>query len=306
MLDSRSTAWLEQHIGSVSDPFLRAMLWGALWDLVRDARLAPSAFIATALRQLPSETDEQIAPSIVGRMTAATDRYLSVAQRDSVIGSVESLLLAGAGDSARPYGIRKTELDAYIGIARTPTAIARLRAWLDSGSTAGLALRQPTRWSIVTTLTARGAADASSLIASEAARDTVNGPRRAFIAGAARPDSGVKAAYFARYFNDRALNEDWVTASLGAFNNPDQSALTLPYLHVALDSLPWIQQNRRIFFLGSWLGSFVGGQKSAEALAQIDAFLAEHPTLPLDLREKILQTRDDLERTVRIRKAFAG
>jgi len=305
MLDPRSTAWLEQHIGSVPDPFLRAMLWGAMWDLVRDARLAPSDFIATAMRELPAETDEQIAPSIVGRMTSAVGRYLSATQRDSVVGAVESLLLAGASDSAKPYGIRKAELDSYIGIACTPAALAHIRGWLDSSSTAGLPLRQPTRWSIVGTLAARGAGDATSLIAQETARDTVNGARRAFITGAARPDSAVKAAYFDRYFHDQALNEDWVTASLGAFNNLDQSSLTLPYLRPALDSLPWVQRNRRIFFLGSWLGSFVGGQESPEALAIIDGYLAEHPKLPVDLRQKILQTRDDLERTVRIRKTFA-
>jgi aminopeptidase N len=115
----------------------------------------------------------------------------------------------------------------------------------------------------------------------------------------------VKKEYFARYFGDSTLNEDWVTASLRAFNAPDQSALTLPYLVPALDTLPWVQRNRRIFFLGSWLGSFIGGQRSPDALRDIDNFLSRHPQLPVDLRQKILQTRDDLERTVRIRARFA-
>ncbi|HEY9226529.1 MAG TPA: M1 family aminopeptidase, partial [Gemmatimonadaceae bacterium] len=53
MLDARSTEWLERHIGEVRDPLLRAMLWGAMWDLVRDARLAPTRFIAMATRELP-------------------------------------------------------------------------------------------------------------------------------------------------------------------------------------------------------------------------------------------------------------
>src|SRR5581483_1257219 len=48
MLDTASTRWLGTHIGTVQDTFLRAMLWGAMWDLVRDARLAPTTFIATA------------------------------------------------------------------------------------------------------------------------------------------------------------------------------------------------------------------------------------------------------------------
>ena len=106
---------------------------------------------------------------------------------------------------------------------------------------------------------------------------TTSGRRSAFVAGAAEPTAAVKQRYFDRYFRDTTLNEDWATASLRAFNAPDQAALSLPYLVPALDSLPWIQRNRRIFFLGSWLGGFIGGQHSPAALAAIDDFLARAP-----------------------------
>jgi len=307
MLDSTSTRWLSAHIGDVHDTFLRAMLWGALWDLVRDARLAPTDFIATAMRELPSEPDEQVSAGIVTRLTRAMSTYLSDAQQKAIAGNLEHLLLAGASNASKPYGVRKSQLDAYISIARTPEGIARLNAWLDSSATAGLPLRQPTRWSIVTHLVERGAPNTDALLANEAQHDTTTGKRRsAFVAGAGRPAASVKAEYFDRYFRDTTLNEDWATASLRAFNSPDQSSLTLRYVVPALDSLPWIQRNRRIFYLGSWLGGFIGGQRSPEALKDIDTFLATHRTLPLDLRQKILQTRDDLERTVRIRAKFAS
>ena len=126
----------------------------------------------------------------------------------------------------------------------------------------------------------------------------------AFVAQAARPDSLTKARYFARYFGDAELNEEWVTASLRAFNDPAQEALTQPYLVPALDSLSWIQRNRRIFFLGSWVSAFVEGHRSPEALRRVDALLAAHGDMPADLRQKILQSRDELERTVRIRAVF--
>jgi len=240
-------------------------------------------------------------------MTRATSSYLSSGQQAEIIGTVESVLLAGAADAKRAYGVRKNQLDAYISTARTPAATSRLAAWLDSTSTAGIPLRQPTRWSIVTHLVERGAPNADALYAAETRRDTsVNGRRSSFVAGAAKSSASTKAQYFDRYFRDTTLNEDWATASLRAFNTQDQAPLTLPYLVPALDSLPWIQKNRRIFFLGSWLGGFIGGQKSAEALAEIDGFLAQHPNLPLDLKQKILQTRDDLERTVRIRAKYAS
>ncbi|HEX2091294.1 MAG TPA: hypothetical protein VHG28_02785, partial [Longimicrobiaceae bacterium] len=70
----------------------------------------------------------------------------------------------------------------------------------------------------------------------------------------------------------------------------------------ALDDLVWIRDNRRIFFLPRWIGAFLGGQTGPEALAVVDAFLAEHGDLPVDIRRKVLQARDDLERTVRIRR----
>ena len=305
--DSASTRWLEQHIGSVDDGFLRAMLWGALWDLVRETRLAPSRFLAAAMRELPNEPDEQIAAGIIGRVRRGIEAYLPTGARDAIMPEAEHLFLATAGDANRPYGIRRTALDAYIEVASSPDALARLDAWLDSTTAAGLPLRQPSRWTIVTHVLAAASPTAERRFADEQRRDTTaGGQRRAFVAGAARPDAATKRAYFTRYFADSALNEEWVTASLRAFNHPDQSTLTIRYLAPALDSLPWIQRNRRIFFLGSWLGAFIGGQHDDAALRSIDDYLAEHPRLPTDLRQKVLQTRDELERTVRIRRAFPG
>ena len=96
-----------------------------------------------------------------------------------------------------------------------------------------------------------------------------------------------------------------MTSSLRAFHDPEQQLLTRRYLTAALDTLQWIQANRRIFFLGSWLSSTMSGQTDHEALQLIDSWLATHPALAVDLRQKILQARDELERTVRIRTRHA-
>jgi aminopeptidase N len=306
MLDDRSRDWLLTNRVAVRDPFLRAMLWGSLWDLVRDARLDPERYAEAALAALPTERDEQIASRILGRLTRAVDTYVSPPSRAALAPRVEAMLLEMASDTTRTYGVRKSNFDTYVSFASSGQALARLNSWLDSASAAGAPLRQPTRWSIVTQLAARGHATADARLAVEAARDTsTGGRRRAFIAGSAFPRAEAKREYFTRYFKDAQLNEDWVTASMGSFNHSDQGALTLQYLRPALDTLPWVQQNRRIFFLGSWLGGFIGGQRSALALATVDKFLSDNPDLPRDLRLKVLQARDDLERTVRIRNQFA-
>jgi aminopeptidase N len=305
-LDSASRrALLNGALSKVGDAFLRAMLWGTLWDEVRAARLHPARFVRLVLRELPAETDEQVVPSQLGRLSRAMSAYLVDEARDSLQLSVERFLWNGAGDPGRPYGIRRAYLDAFISVSRSPTALARLRDVLSADSAAGDIVRDPLRWDIVTHLTVLGTGDAGQRLAAEAVRDsTPDGRRRAFIVGAARGTAAVKAAYFQRYFADSTLNEDWASGSLGAFNASEHQALTRVYLRPALDSLSYIQANRRIFFLGSWLGAFLNGQTDAAALDIVQRFLRDHPALPLDLRQKVLQNADELSRTVRIRAEF--
>lgn len=306
LLDPSSVLWLEQSIGRLPEAFSRAMLWGALWDLVREASLSPERYIRMALRELPQERDEQIVAGVLGRVGRAVTAYLGATQRAALLPDVERALLGAAADAAREYGYRRAHLDALIRIAGTPPMLDTLEALLDAETLQGLPIGAPTRWAIVTRLMAAADPDADRRLAEMRARDTTpEGERRAFVAAAARPDSAVKREYFTRYFADSALNEDWATASLEAFNAPESRALVQSYLRPALDSLPWIQQHRRIFFLGSWIGSFLDAQVSAEALRIVDGFLRSTPRLPADLRAKVLQVRDELERTVRIRARFA-
>ena len=306
LLDSASIRSLEGGaLGTVTDPLLRTMLWGALWDQVREAQFDPLRFARLALKELPRERDEQIFPNVLGRLTRTLTTYAGPLQRTKLLPEVESALWAGANDTARTYGIRKAYADAYIGIAESPTAIKNLIGILSADSLVGEPVKDPTRWEVVNRLTVINAAGAAKLVATQSARDTTaDGKRRAFSVGAARKDAAVKRDYFNQYFADKALNEDWASGSLGAFNAPEHAALTLPYLRQALDSLPYIQKNRRIFFLGSWLGAFIGGQRSEAAQAIVREYLAANPALPLDLKQKVLQTADELDRTVKIRKRW--
>jgi len=303
--DSASVSALELGaIRSIPDPLLRTMMWGALWDQVRDGRMAPGRFVRLVLRELPLERDEQIIPSLTNRLDRAIRAYLAEADAVTLGRDAEDVLWSGLNDAARPFGVRRALLDAFIGIAASEGARERMAGILAADSVAGEPVRDPTRWSIVNRLLVLGDRRAEAQLATQVARDTTpDGRRQAFTAGAARLTARAKAEYFTRFFADQSLNEDWATGSLVAFNAIEHEDLTLPYLRTALDSLPFIQQNRRIFFLGRWLASFLEGHRSPEALGIVQQWLVAHPAVPADLRQKILQGADELERTVRIRAA---
>jgi len=157
---------------------------------------------------------------------------------------------------------------------------------------------------MITTLLAHADPDAPALLHAEQERDsTGEGRKYAYVAGAARPDAAVKSQYFKDYLGNRAQQEDWIEQSLAPFNSWNQAALTLPYLEPALNSLPQIKRDRKIFFMLAWLNAFIGGQETAAAAHEVHQWLQAHSPDP-DLKRKVLEVLDELDRTVRIRARF--
>src|SRR4029453_16190901 len=74
-LDARSRPQVAARIGHISDPFLRTILWGALWESVRDAEMAPLENISLAPESLTSENDEELTLSLTTRVAGAFQRY---------------------------------------------------------------------------------------------------------------------------------------------------------------------------------------------------------------------------------------
>ena len=302
LLDSTSVRSLENGaLAQVDDAFLRAMLWGSLWDQVRNFRMEPDRFVRLALKELPKESDEQIVPFVLARVDRAVSAYLTPEARQRIQPDLEDVLWNGIVEISSEYGLRKSYLDAFIGLVNTPRTVVVLPAIARADRVIGLPIKHPTRWDAVTRLLELGSATADQSLAGQMKRDTTpDGRRRAFIAQAARPTAENKRDYFTRYFADSTLNEDWASASLGAFNSLKHQELAFPYIRPALDSLPFIQEHRRIFFLEAWLAAFLRGQTSDSALAVVRQYLNDNPKLPEDLRRKVLQHMDELERAVRI------
>jgi aminopeptidase N len=301
--DSSRTAVLAE-VGAVGDAGLRALLLDALWDEVRDARLAPLDYIGVALERIPAERDEVLVASLLARTLHAVRAYLSDAQRAAVAPRIERVLADGMR-GAPGAGLRIQHFRAYAAVAATDEGRRALKALLAGKETLpDIPLRARDRFRIVERLLAVGDADGPGLLAAESAAEGSDDARRyAFAAGAAAGQAATKARYFASFLDGPALAESWVEAALGPFNAVEQAALTAPYLGRALAALPRLKRERKIFFVNHWLAAFLGGQTAPGSAATVARFL-EREKLDGDLRLKVLEAADDLERTIRIRASF--
>ena len=77
--------------------------------------------------------------------------------------------------------------------------------------------------------------------------------------------------------------------------------MSQPYLERALKELPNLKRTRKIFFINNWLSAWLGGQRDQKALDIVNKFLADNPQLDNDLRLKVLENLDVIERAVKIR-----
>jgi aminopeptidase N len=327
LLDEKSRDYVLKNIQNEKDDFLRSMMWGALWDSVREAELNPKAYVELAVKNISVETDVSTIQTILSRVSTAMNYYLSDKQREQLAPLVEKTLLERMS-KAETVGQRITFYRAYLNVASSERARQILRTFLESDGAKTVEigvgfldelkikvevppLKTKDKFDIVTKLLILenkkilGNKEAEKLLAELEKKETSDDAKRyAFAAKAAIGTAENKARFWNDFVGNKELSESWIEAAFVPFNSIHHADLTLPYLEKALAELPNLKRNRKIFFVNGWLGAFIGGQKDEKALQMVNKFLADNPNLDKDLRLKILENVDALERAVRIRAKY--
>jgi aminopeptidase N len=310
LLDEESRDYVLRNISAEKNDFLRTMMWGALWDSVRFYELAPEIYVDLVLNNIKRETDETTIQTLLSRVLTAMNYYIQEDARPPRKGQsrrakIESVLLERIAN-AKTMGQRITFYRAFLSLASSASARKILKEILAGKSkVAVFQLRTKDKFDIVTRLLILGDRDAQILLANlEKTEKSDDARRYAYAARAGIGTAENKAKYWRDFTENKEISESWIEAAFVAFNSPLHSDLTLPYLEKALAELPELKKKRKIFFVNGWLGAFIGGQKNKQALETINKFLVDSPNLDKDLRLKVLENADNLQRAVKIRERY--
>jgi aminopeptidase N len=229
---------LTTHLAGLQDPLARAVAWGAVWDMVRDARLRARDYVPIVLNNIDVETDAVIVSQLISLIWAAIDGYSNPAHR----AAVRELLAAGAKQralTAEPASDRQLIWTrAFIDAARKPEDVDWVQRLLD-GRTAppGLKVDFAVRWLAVQALANIGVIGAAE-IAAELERDpTEEGRRAAATARAARPQAEAKEEAWSAVTNGDEVSLAMKRAFAAGFHRSDQEALLEPYVRRYFDDL---------------------------------------------------------------------
>jgi len=192
-LDEDSNDALPLLIRKITDPLTRALVWGSLWDSVRDGELSARRYIDIVLNSINYETSSTTMMSLLMRLRTAVYLYVAPefqadAKDDAAARLVALAMRADPGSDEQLQFFK-----AFAGLACNPTQLGFVADVLDGASEVpGLKVDTDLRWELLIDLVAtglRGEAD----IAAELQRDnTMSGTEKAAGARAAIPTLEAK------------------------------------------------------------------------------------------------------------------
>ncbi|MEC9053367.1 MAG: aminopeptidase N, partial [Actinomycetota bacterium] len=229
-LDERSRATAIEGLSKLDDSLARALVWGAAWDMTRDAEMPATDYVELVLANIGQETDAWGVSRIPATAATAVNLYSDPARREALQtrweeGLRELALGAEAGSDHQLTFVR-----SYAGAARSEQALSFVEALLDgTEQLEGLAVDQDLRWSLLTSLAAAGRA--GDRIEQELAQDsTISGQEHAAAARAAQPDADAKAEAWRLAVLDESTPNETARSIVFSFVRTGQEELLAPYV----------------------------------------------------------------------------
>jgi aminopeptidase N len=297
-LDERSLTTAVEELGRLDDSLARAVVWGAAWDMTRDAQMRATDFVHLVLRNIAAETDPSGLSTLPRFAVLAAHAYSAPAHREQLLDEWEQGLRTLVEQAAAGTDHQLTFVRHYALAARSDGAVGDLRALLDGSWTPeGLQVDQDLRWTLLTGLARNDRVDDAEIVAEQERDGTIVGQERAAAVRASRPTAEAKAEAWDTVMQQQTPNETSRSIVL-AFMRHGQADVLAPYLEAYLEAAETIWDT-----LGTHKASvvlehiFPRPLASPELLERVDAWLATTPA-KAGARRYVAEGRADAARAL--------
>ena len=298
-LDENSAKTSATGLRDIEDGVARALIWGASWDMTRDAEMSASDYLSMVLNTDLGDIEIGVAQQLLLQARSAIEQFANpanrAANRDALLASLlKALAKADAGGDHQLAFVKN-----IAGLARTPQHAEILAGWLDGSKVpTGLEVDTDLRWSLVARLVALGGLPATA-IEDELVRDnTAGGQRQAASAKAGIPTAAAKLEAWNAVVENDGLANALLEATVGGFSQPDQRELLVPFVDKYFNSLADIWETRTNEISQTLtLGLFPSLLGSPEIMAKADAFIAS--STDVGAIRLVRELRDNVDRSLR-------
>jgi aminopeptidase N len=299
-LGGRSSATAIAHLGDLDQPMPRALVWGAAWDMTRDAEWSAGDYLSLAISGLPAETDIGVIQKVLLQVRTAIELYATPEHRDEyaqrLAEAVGAAMLDAIPGSDRQLAYARTA----ISLARTPEQLDLVAGLLGgSRSVPGLVIDTDLRWSLLGRLVASGRAGDAEVDAELAQDNTASGRRSAAAVRSATPTAQAKEQAWTAATTDQSLPNAMLEAAMSGMGIPEQRELYRPFRTRYFEVVRDVWETRSAEMAGMVATALYPGLLvEPETVRITNDFLAAND-LPAGLRRIITEGRDGVERSLR-------
>jgi aminopeptidase N len=287
------------NVYDLVDPLERASAYiNAYENMLSDRSNKPEELLNILLKGMKAEKNEMNLRLLTGYMTNIYWTFLPAEKRADLHTAMEKTIWE-AMEQQQMQNNKKILFNAYQNVYQSAEAGKLMYGiWLKQSAPNGVKLLEDDYSALALTLALK--TDTVNTILKEQLARTKNEDRRnrlIYLMPALSLDVKERDSFF-NSLKDRKnrQKEAWVTTALSYLHHPLRQSTSVQYLGESLDLLAEIQKTGDIFFPQSWLASIFSSYNSEKANTVVQDFLKLHPGYNPKLKDKILQTTDNLRR----------
>ncbi|MFB8146942.1 aminopeptidase N [Microbacterium sp. NPDC056003] len=244
-LDDRSLQTAIDHLGKISDPLARSLVWGAAWDQTRDAEASASDYVDLVLRNIGSETESTTVRTTLAQLLLAANAYVAPEKRSATREKVADALWELAQGAAAGSDSQLQFVTAFASATATAAQVEKVRQVRDGEvSFDGLEIDTDLSWQLLVALAAGGVVTAAEVDAALEADNTAKGGEFAAQAKAALPTAEAKAAAWSSLIDSDDLPNTIVRSAALGFVHPAGRELLADYIEPYFASLLPVWESR--------------------------------------------------------------
>jgi aminopeptidase N len=300
-LDDVSLDTATKEIASIDSSLSRALIWGAVWDMVRDGEVGTGKYLDLVLSGLAAETDIGLVQQVLMQCRSAIDVYADRKNRISYntkfADGIQNLLGQAENGSDRQLALVRT----FSAVATTDAQINRVAEILDGKEKiAGLNIDTDLRWTLLRRLVVTGKRGLSAIEEELKRDDTAMGREHAAGARAAIPTLEAKEIAWTLVTTNDSLPNSEIHAALGGLSYIDHAEIMKNFIDKYFASVEKLW-NSRTHEIGQSLvtGLFPSSNITQEVIDKSDKFLNENKELAVGARRIIIEQKDSLARALR-------
>lgn len=282
-----------------SNDLARASLLVSVHEMFLEGYIELPLYFNYLIKSIENEREPQIQKFTLNCFATIWKYFCDENFKDSNIEKVENILWKQLNGEMQ-VGQKKNVLALLSSIFQSPIAMSNLYEIWQTGTVSNYSLSEDEKTMLAIELMIRKPEMYDILYDTE--MDRISNPDRkkkfAFVAKAASPRSGEREEFFDKLSKpSNRKPEPWVAEGLRILNHPLRCNFSIRFIEPSLNMLLEIQRTGDIFFPKDWLDATLSGHSSIEAYQIVDEWIKSNPNLPENLRLKVLQSADMLERS---------